>query len=238
VYSGRPGSTDNLTLNGRDYTLHIGSSVNTDQPSPLVFSLHGLTMSPSLMEMMARWDPVADREGLIIARPAGVGSMNGWDLTGSADFDLMQAIIEDVDGRACVDRKRIYATGFSHGGYMSFAIACRLGDIFAAVGPNAGAGSVRSTCTDRPVPVFAFHGDADGTVSYSSGSSAVQAWVQHNGCTGSPVSFSVGSARCEHWNSCDAGGDVKFCTIPGLGHSYYSGATEALWEFFDEHPLP
>jgi polyhydroxybutyrate depolymerase len=233
-----PGSTQNLTLNGRNYTLHIGRSVKPGEPSPLVFSLHGLTMTPASMEAMARWDPVADTEGLIIARPAGVGASNGWDLTGTKDFDLMKAIIEDVNAKACVDRKRIYATGFSHGGFMSFSIACKLGDIFAAVAPNAGAGSAARGCVQRSVPVYAFHGDADSVVSYSSGQSAVNSWVSHNKCTGSPTTFMVMNANCQDWNMCADSGEVKFCTIPGLSHSYFRGATAVIWEFFKAHPLP
>lgn len=236
--TGKAGSTADLTLNGRNYTLHIGSSVKPNQPAPLVFSLHGLTMSPRSMEAMAGWDPVADKEGLIIARPAGVGSQNGWDLTGTKDFDLMKAIIEDVNAKACVDRKRIYATGFSHGGFMSFAIACRLGDIFAAVGPNAGSGSVSGSCTKRAVPVYAFHGNPDSVVSFASGERAVNAWVSHNQCTGTPSTFMVGNASCKDWNMCSAGGQVKFCSVPGIDHSYMRAATAALWEFFKAHPLP
>jgi polyhydroxybutyrate depolymerase len=236
--SGMPGSTANLMLNGRNYTLHIGKTVKPNEPAPLVFSLHGLTMTPASMELMAQWDPVADRDGIIIARPAGVGASNGWDLTGTKDFDLMKAIIEDVNAKACVDRKRIFATGFSHGGFMSFSLACRLGDIFAAVAPNSGAGSAARGCVARAVPVYAFHGDADGTVSYSSGKSAVDSWVTHDKCTGTPTSFMVGNATCQDWNMCAEGSEVKFCTIPGGGHTYTRAATAAIWDFFKAHPLP
>jgi polyhydroxybutyrate depolymerase len=236
--TGMAGSTSMLMLNGRNYTLHIGRSVKPGEPSPLVFSLHGLTMTPASMESMARWDPIADTEGLIIARPAGVGASNGWDLTGTKDFDLMKAIIEDVNAKACVDRKRIYATGFSHGGFMSFSIACKLGDIFAAVAPASGAGSGARGCTARAVPVYAWHGDADGTVSYSSGKSAVDSWVTHDKCTGTPMSFMAGSAMCQDWSMCAEGSQVKFCTIPGGGHAYTRTSTPLIWEFFKAHPLP
>jgi polyhydroxybutyrate depolymerase len=236
--TGMPGSTQNLMLNGRNYTLHIGKTVKPNEPAPLVFSLHGLTMTPASMELMAQWDPVADREGIIIARPAGVGASNGWDLTGTKDFDLMKAIIEDVNAKACVDRKRIFATGFSHGGFMSFSLACRLGDIFAAVAPNSGAGSAARGCVARAVPVYAFHGDADSVVSYSSGKSAVDSWVAHDKCTGSPTSFMVGNANCQDWSMCAEGSEVKFCTIPGGSHTYTRAATAAIWDFFKMHPLP
>jgi polyhydroxybutyrate depolymerase len=236
--TGTPGSTQNLMLNGRQYTLHIGKTVKAGSAAPLIFSLHGLTMTPASMELMAGWDPIADKEGLIIARPAGVGSSNGWDLTTNKDFDLMKAIIEDVNAKACVDRKRIYATGFSHGGFMSFAIACKLGDLFAAVAPAAGSGSAARGCVARAVPVYAFHGDADNVVSYSSGKSAVDGWITHDKCTGSPTSYKVSTSNCQAWTACAEGSAVKFCTAPGAGHTYPRFATAEILTFFKEHPLP
>jgi poly(3-hydroxybutyrate) depolymerase len=68
--------------------------------------------------------------------------------------------------------------------------------------------------------------------------SRIKSWVSHNGCPGSPLTFNVGTATCQHWDSCDADGEVKFCTIPGGGHTYTRAATEEIWTFFKEHPLP
>jgi polyhydroxybutyrate depolymerase len=90
----------------------------------------------------------------------------------------------------------------------------------------------------RAVPVYAWHGDADGTVPYSSGKSAVDSWVSHDKCSGAPTNFTVGTATCQDWNTCSAGSEVKFCTIPGGGHAYTRAATQAIWEFFKAHPLP
>jgi poly(3-hydroxybutyrate) depolymerase len=236
--SGMAGSTSDLTLNGRKYTLHIGKTVKPSEPAPLVFSLHGLTMTPALMEAMAGWDPIADKEGIIIARPLGVGNQAAWDISGPTDFDLMKAIIEDVNSKACVDRKRIFVTGFSMGGLMSFAMACKQGDIFAASAPNSGSGSAARGCVARAVPLFAFHGDADMVVAYSGGKAGVDSWVTHDKCMGSPTTFMVGTANCQDWNMCADGSEVKFCTVPGGGHTYTRAATQAIWDFFKVHPLP
>lgn len=253
TFSGTAGSTMDLTLNGRNYTMHIGKTVKPGSASPLVLSLHGLTMTPASMEAMAGWDPVADTEGLIIARPLGVGASNAWDISGPTDFDLMKAIIEDVNKKACVDRKRIYATGFSMGGLMSFAMACKQGDIIAATAPNSGSGSAARGCVARAVPLFAWHGDADNVVAYSGGQSGVMSWVTHDKCTGSPTDSTVdisaaggffggggssGPAKCQDWNMCADGSEVKFCTVPGGGHTYTRAATKEIWNFFKAHPLP
>jgi polyhydroxybutyrate depolymerase len=194
-------------------------------------------MPPGSMEAMARWFPLADSKGFVVVGPAGVGGFNGWDLSGSKDFDLMKAVIDDVASKTCIDRKRVYATGFSHGGYMSHAIGCRLSDVFAAVAPHSGAGS--AACRpSRAVPVFAFHGDADFIVGYSGGQSAAQGWVTRNACAPTPTAFSLGNARCEAWQGCRDGAEVKFCTIPGGGHTWFRPATDAIWEFFSQYALP
>lgn len=231
-----PGTTMNLMLNGRNYTLHIGKAVKVGTAAPLVMSLHGLSMTPASMESMARWHPLSDTEGFIVAGPAGVGSSNGWDLTGTKDFDLMKAVIDDVNKKACVDRKRVYSTGFSHGGFMSFANACKLPEVFAAVAPHSGAGTCRSALV-RPMPIFTWHGDADPIVSYSSGKSSHDSWVMRDKC-GEPTDFMIGSNKCQEWKGCTDDVPVKMCTIPGGGHMWSRDATRAIWDFFKGISMP
>jgi poly(3-hydroxybutyrate) depolymerase len=112
------------------------------------------------------------------------------------------------------------------------------GDIIAASAPNSGSGSAARGCVARAVPLFAWHGDADMTVAYSGGKMGVDSWVTHDKCTGTPTDFMVGSAKCQDWNMCAAGSEVKFCTVPGGGHTYTRAATAAIWDFFKAHPLP
>ena len=231
-----PGTTMNVMLGTRQYLLHIGRAVTVGQAAPLVFSLHGLTMTPASMESMARWDPLSDTEGFIVAGPAGIGTANAWDLSGTKDFDLMKAVVEDVNAKACVDRKRIYSTGFSHGAFMTFANACKLSTLFAAVAPHSGAG----TCQDasvRAMPIFTWHGDADQTVSYSSGKMSHDSWVMHDKC-GAPTDFMIGTNKCQEWKGCTDNVPVKMCTIPGGGHMWSPDATKAIWEFFKPITMP
>jgi polyhydroxybutyrate depolymerase len=232
-----PGAQMTVMLADRQYLLHVGKAVKPGQAAPLVFSLHGLTMTPSSMESMAHWFPLADTKGFIVAGPAGVGASNGWDLTSTKDFDLMKAVVEDVNKKVCVDRKRIYSTGFSHGAFMSHSNGCKLSDVFAAIAPHSGA--LGGACSPkRPMPVYAWHGDADATVSYSSGKSAVDGWVTRNKCTGTPTDYMVSAAKCQEWATCQDGVKVKFCTIPGGGHAWYGPATAAIWDFFAQNAMP
>ena len=44
-------------------------------------------------------------------------------------------MIKWLEANACVDPKRIYASGCSNGGGMSYMLACKAADVIAAVAP-------------------------------------------------------------------------------------------------------
>ena len=47
----------------------------------------------------------------------------------------MRAIINQLQTDACIDSKRVYASGCSNGGGMSYKLACDAADVIAAVAP-------------------------------------------------------------------------------------------------------
>ena len=77
-------------------------------------------------------------------------------------------------------------------------------------------------------------------------------WAQRNGCTDAAhTTFESGDAKCTTRDKCNAGTEVTVCTIAGGGHTWpgafpYPGghtsqsirATDAMWDFFQKHPLP
>jgi polyhydroxybutyrate depolymerase len=160
-----------------------------------------------------------------------------------------------------VDRARVFSAGFSNGGFLSYRLACELGDRIAAIGPVSGVDGTEGCPATRPVPVLHFHGTADAVVPYAGGGlfgfpgaqASVDGWIARNGCAAGPEeSFSNGEVRCASWTACAAGADVTFCTIDGGGHQWPGGeglpggghtttdidASEALLTFFEAHPLP
>ena len=84
-----------------------------------------------------------------------------------------------------IDTTRIYVTGLSLGGFGTWAYARAKPERVAAVVPIAGGGSTgTAVCAMRDVPVWAFHGDADGTVNVSSSTNSVNAL---NACSPPPA---------------------------------------------------
>ena len=63
-----------------------------------------------------------------------------------------------------IDRRRVYLTGLSMGGYGSWELACHHPDLFAAVAPICGGGDPTSAWRLRDTPVWAIHGTADNVI--------------------------------------------------------------------------
>jgi polyhydroxybutyrate depolymerase len=249
-----PGASATIALrhDGRDrsYAVHVGTAVTAGRPVPLVVNFHGLHNSPAIQEIFSRMNAVADREGFIVVNPQGIeASFNAGNCCGPAaeqgidDLGFTRAIVADVAARACVDRRRVYATGFSNGGFMAHRVGCEAADLFAAVAPVAAGNAVTRCAPGRPVPVITFHGTADTVVEYATGQRAAADWATRNGCTGEPTRVAHGTAYCDRWTTCGAGVAVEMCTIPNLWHLWPSAssahpASPAIWSFLSGYTLP
>jgi polyhydroxybutyrate depolymerase len=249
-----PGANATIALRhgelDRSYVVHVGAAVDVDRPVPLVVNFHGLHNSPAIQEAFSRMNAVADREGFIVVNPQGIeASFNAGGCCGPAaeqgidDLGFTRAIVADVAARACIDPRRVYATGFSNGGFMAHRIGCEAADLFAAVAPVASGNAVAACAPGRPVPIISFHGTIDTVVEYATGQRAAQAWAERNGCSGAPTRVEHGRAYCERWTACAGGVAVEMCTIPGLWHLWPSAtsphpASPAIWEFLSGYTLP
>jgi polyhydroxybutyrate depolymerase len=234
----------------RSYVVHVGAAVRADRPAPLLVNFHGHRNSPAIQALFSQMNPLSDTAGFIVVYPQGIAaSFNGGGCCGDAaeqgldDVGFTRALVADVVGKLCIDRGRIYAAGFSNGGFMAHRLACEASDLFAAVAPVS-AGNAAPACTPpRPVPVIAFHGDIDTVIRYASGESAARGWATRNGCTGEPTRVAFGRSYCDRWTTCAGGVAVEFCTDVGGWHLWPSAsralpASPAIWEFLMRYTLP
>ena len=250
----QPGADQTLTLDqggqARTYLIHVGTSVATESAAPLVVNVHGLNNSPAIQVAFSGMNPVADAKGFVVVYPQGLNaSFNAGGCCGASqsanvdDVGFIRAIVADVQSKLCIDPRRIYATGFSNGGYMAHRLGCEASDLFAAIAPVEGANASPTCSPPRPVPVVAFHGNADPVVTYASASASVDDWVARDTCSGAPVRTAFGTSYCDEWSSCAGGVKVKFCTIAGGTHLWPGAgapieATPVIWDFFTEFAMP
>src|SRR5437762_44127 len=85
-------------------------------------------------------DAVADTAGFIVAYPDAIN--NKWDIIFSHspidDVGFINALVDTLMARYHIDTTRVYATGMSMGGFMTYRVGCELAERFAAIASVAG----------------------------------------------------------------------------------------------------
>src|SRR5262245_7308993 len=174
---------ESLTHEGRTRTYRVYVPQRLHDPAPLVFVLHGGGGSGANMELMTRqgFNRMADRDGALVVYPDGVG--RNWNdgrsgLRSQAmeenvdDVGFFRTLVRNLSARYRVDAKRVYSTGISNGGFMSFRLACVAADVFAAIAPAASnlSEDIGPRCTpSRPVSVAILNGTEDPLVPWAGG---------------------------------------------------------------------
>jgi poly(hydroxyalkanoate) depolymerase family esterase len=220
---------------------------------PLVISMHGLGGTGSQQRSYSGFDKVADKGKFVVVYPDGTYVMSsgstskGWDISSNADVDFISALIDTMKLKYSIDPNRVYATGFSMGGMMSYKLACSLSDKIAAIGPASGypLGNMVTSCKPtRPVPICHTHGTLDSVVAYTGLESWVSKFVKSNGCTGNPVTTNpTAKYKREYWGPCEKSSEIILYHFDGMKHAYVPtstynfSASDTFWAFFQKHPL-
>lgn len=259
-----PGRYEGEVISGgllRNFVLVIPEAVLP--PAPLVIVFHGFMGSPTEVEEDTGMTTIAEEEGFAVVYPEGLGRPRSWrsdPRRGDADVTFVRDLVARLEGAYGIDERRVYAAGMSNGGGMAARLACDASDLVAAIGPVAGAYFFGACSPGRPVPVIAFHGDADPIVPYEGWGPFLPGiedwageWAARNGCDGGPTHEAVASdVTVSRWGGCDAGADVVLYTVadgrhgwpgserPGelLGSTHSVDASRLIGEFFAAHPMP
>ncbi len=235
----------------RQYKVHVPPSYTAERPMPVLFCIHGLGQNPVMFCVDgAHFDQKSDAEGFILVMPNGYNvSWNGGDCCGAGtdnklpDVQLMRDIYAEVAKHLNVDIHRVYATGFSNGGYMSYRLACEAADLFVAVAPISGAVGTASAGglganTDltachpsQKIAVLDIHGTMDSLVPYSSQAPSLAIFQGANGCSSSttpatqPASngSGTGAVTCVTYTGCPSCPNVEVtgCSVNNGGHCWY-----------------
>jgi polyhydroxybutyrate depolymerase len=234
------------------YELRMPPSAGPAPPA-LVLNLHGYPGSGLIEETSTQMTPVATARGFVLVYPDALGGAfgQGWSVGGGFfngggrdDVAFFRALIEDVGERTCVDLARVFVTGHSAGGFMTYRLACELSDVLTAVAPVAGAFVYDpSTCRpSRPISMLHIHGTADTRVPYDASSPVMQPpgghitpardsirrYAEAVGCAGTTrPGFSLSDWACETYEGCPENVEVTFCTVTGMGHVWPGGDPNA-----------
>jgi polyhydroxybutyrate depolymerase len=256
----------------RRYIVHVPPQARDGRPLPLVLSLHGGGGTGKGQQEYARADPLADREGFLVVYPDGTGRLGRRLLTWNAggccgyahdhqvdDVGFVRALLGDLARRTPLDARRVYATGLSNGGMMSYRLAAEAGDRIAAIAPVSGGMVVDSIRSPRPVPILHIHSVDDPRALYGGGlgppfpftnsrvmqpnmDSVIARWVAFDRCPATPrvgdvVHGRAGSLGATHtatpytYAPCADGSEVVLWKLTGAGHSW-PGAGVQSWQTY------
>jgi poly(3-hydroxybutyrate) depolymerase len=185
----------------------------------------------------------------ILVSPEGLvfsgfgGNSLGWANTGGRDIAFFEAMLERFKTEMCIDESRIFSTGFSFGGMMSYALGCGAGDLVRAIAPMAG-NLMGSGCEPgtTPVAMMAFHGSLDDFVFTADGRTARDVFVERNGCTDQTTPLDVycddaganaQPCTCVSYEGCMDDKPAIWCEFNG-GHTPAPNSAAAIWDFFSQ----
>ena len=218
------------------YKAHVPASWDGATPLPLLMFFHGYGQTGTVVMGNTELMQLADGEGVLVIAPDG--QEKRWSHQGAPmrdqlrdDDAFVRSVLADAKRRWPVDPARIWASGFSIGGSMTWHQACFQGDQFTAFLPVAGAfwRPHPQTCPSGPVTLMHVHGTGDTVVPmqgrpirevYHQGDvlTGMAFWRAQNGCPDEPAEVTeTGDLRCEVWRGCTSGKELQLCLHPG-GH--------------------
>jgi polyhydroxybutyrate depolymerase len=223
----------------RVYILDVPERVQPKTPVPLLFDFHGFGHSAAGVSSVSKFKQLAARDGFITVYPDGLPvhllgqDAPGWEIftvEGNRDLAFVTHVLDELERTYCIDRARVFATGFSNGAFFSNILGCVMADRFAAIAPVSG-GRLTVPCNPpRGVPVLIHHGRKDARIDVQQGRQVRDAWVAKNGCQ------THSTDACEWYRQCRDDVEVGYCEDDGE-HYWPVAATERIWEFFKRHPM-
>lgn len=267
---------DSIFVGGiyRNYRLYVPALYNGTSARPLIINLHGYTSNANAQQLYSNFMPIADTANFLMVYPNGTKDGSNqpfWNAGISSslvnDITFLNALIDSLDLTYNINLNRVYSTGMSNGGYMSYTLACELSNRITAIASVTG--SIFTTqygpnChPTRPVPVMQIHGTNDPTVPYTGNSGSmhidtvVKYWVKKNNCnpvatfSNVPNTSTTDGCTAEHYKYLNgtSGSSVEFYKIIGGLHTWpgfpFGGsgtnmdmnASKEIWRFFSQYTL-
>jgi len=257
----------------REYILYVPASYTGSNAVPLVFNFHGYTSNATEQMWYGDFRSIADTANFIIVHPNGMldatGTTHfnvGWGGSTIDDVGFTSALLDSISAEYNINAERVYSTGMSNGGFMSYQLACQLSDKIAAIASVTGSMSpaTYNACNPQhPTPVLEIHGTADGTVAYNGSNfskpiiEVLDYWINFNNSNTTPsvinipdINTSDGSTvenliyyggdndvTVEHFKITGGGHTWSGSAFGGAGTNYDIDASVEVWKFFSKYDI-
>jgi polyhydroxybutyrate depolymerase len=198
----------------RTYTYYIPQLYDNVHAVPLIINMHGATGTSAKQQTAEDFRKIADTANFIIVHPQGLSipiapginfPETGWNVLGTVaawdtDKVFILNLLDTLQTHYKINASRIYLTGYSEGGFMSYDFACFVTSRFAAIASVSGSliSSHFSACApSQSIPLMEIHGTNDGTIGYTGTGltsstpidTMIKYWVGKNHCNCVPDSI-------------------------------------------------
>lgn len=275
-------SSSQETINGsiihdgiqRDYILYVPANYLGTISVPLVFNFHGYGSNAFEQMYYGDFRSIADTAGFLLIHPEGTlfngtthWNVGGWTIGSTVDdVGFTEALIDSLATMYNVDLERIYSTGMSNGGFMSFLLASQLSDRIAAIASVTGSmtpETFNNSNPQHPMPILQMHGTEDETVPYNGAfwtksiDDVIDYWVDFNHCNEAPFVVSIpdidpndgstvdhiifnegdNGVVFEHFKIIGGSHTWPGSAIPLPGTNYDIDASIVIWNFFSRYDI-
>lgn len=214
--------------NSRPYSVWLPTGYDPERRYPMILLLHGCGSGTNNVPMEKHTGADA-----IVVR--GTGSDNNcWNNSANGpDVPYVDAIIDDVEKRFCVDESAIFAVGYSSGSWLANQLGCIRSEVFRGLATVAGGRPFGGNCGSGRVAQIFIHDKGDDQNQIQSSESARDRLLDVNGCDKSLDPEPVEPAPCVSYQGCEPGYPVVWCATTGQGHNRQDNlAGPAFWNFF------
>jgi polyhydroxybutyrate depolymerase len=229
--------TESISGTSRKWMLDVPTGYDTNKPYRLIFVWHPLSGSGSQI-VSGGFNGLKSlaNNTAVFATADGLNGTNGeasgtgyWNVNGG-DMKLLQVMLDKINAGLCIDQERIFSTGFSFGGMMSYTVGFQF-DVFRAVAPCSGKTGVipYDDNNEDPLAIMAFHGDKDTFVTTALGKAFFDMYAKRNKC--GTQTKAVDPSPCVQYQDCVV--PTIWCAFPGQ-HEQWSQEPAAIWKFFSQ----
>lgn len=239
----------------RTYRVFVPSSYNAHKTVPLLVLLHGGGSDGRQLVRFTGFNRIAEDEGMIVVTPDGIekhwndGRVSTGYLAHEQNVDdvgFISKLIDLLKQQYRIDSRRVYVSGISNGGMMTFRLGIELPEKIAAIAPVVAAlpePLARLSSTNRPIPAVIINGTEDPLVNWDGGEvrllrrkvgrtlsvpDSVKFWANRNHCIDNPQVTILpdndpgdGMRVVKTEYTAPGGADVTFYAVEGGGHTWH-----------------
>ena len=254
----------------REFYIYIPDGIDTTNSQvPLLFSLHGYTSRAIWNLGYTGFQSIAETEKFIVIYPQGTilastgethWNVGGWTVGSTTDdVDYLSSLIDWAYSEYKIDRNRVYSTGMSNGGFMSYHLACNLSYKIAAVASVTGSmtpQTYNSCSPTHPTAILQIHGTADGVVPYYGNSisraipTVMDYWEEYNDCEQEIINIiddvngDGDGGYLSSYNQCLSDVNLRLYLMTNMGHEWPTNngqndiiAANEIWYFLKQYDV-